>query len=182
MKNNKSCPKGQRWCPTEKKCIPDDDNKGKGQRQGKGQGKGPIGIPLKTKIEEATNLVDLILKEDPALYKAIIKSNKILDEVENKLEVPNQDIEQLQQDVSSEISKDEEQKETEDAIIEEPINKPIEEMMKHTVKLLITEESYRDFFKAKLRKWKIKSPGELSDEEKKKFFNEIEREWTKDKN
>jgi len=178
MKNNKLCPKGQRWCPITKKCIPDNDNKGKGQRLGRGQGKGPIGIPLKTKIEEATNLVDLILKEDPSLYKAIVKSNKILDEVENKLEVPNQDVEQLQQDISSEISKDEEQKDVEDMKTE----KPIEEMMKQTVKLLVTEEVYRDFFKAKLKKWKIKSPGELSDTEKKKFFDEIEKEWTKEKN
>lgn len=178
MKNNKICPKGQRWCPITKKCILDNDNKGKGQRMGRGQGKGPIGIPLKTKIEEATNLVDIILKEKPSLYKAIIKSNKILDEIENKLEVPNQDVKQLQQDVSSEISKDKEQKEIEDIKNE----KPIEEMMKHTVKLLITEETYRDFFKTKLKKWKIKSPGELSNVEKKKFFDEIEREWTKEKN
>jgi len=47
---------------------------------------------------------------------------------------------------------------------------------------LINEASeYEKFFNAKLKKWKIKSPSELSKEQKIKFFNEIEKEWTKDK-
>lgn len=49
------CPKGYRWCPVKKKCVPVDHEKGKGQRQGKGQGKGPIGQPKE--IEE-TNKMD----------------------------------------------------------------------------------------------------------------------------
>ena len=32
-----------------------------------------------------------------------------------------------------------------------------------------------------MQKFGCKSPNELSDEDKKKFYNEIEKEWTKDK-
>ncbi len=44
-----------------------------------------------------------------------------------------------------------------------------------------SKEEYQKFFDKKLAKWKVKSPTELSDEDKKKFFNEIEKEWTGEK-
>ena len=43
-----------------------------------------------------------------------------------------------------------------------------------------SKEEYKKFFDGKLAKWKIKSPSELSDEDKKKFFNEIDKEWKGD--
>lgn len=43
------------------------------------------------------------------------------------------------------------------------------------------ETDYQKFFKKKLKKWGVNSPDELSDEDKKKFFNEIEKEWTGEK-
>ena len=47
---------------------------------------------------------------------------------------------------------------------------------------LINEESaYEKFFKGKLKQWKVTSPAKLSKADKIKFFNEIEKEWTKDK-
>lgn len=39
------------------------------------------------------------------------------------------------------------------------------------------QKSYQDYFKAKLAKYDAKSPADLSDEEKSKFFNEISAEW-----
>jgi hypothetical protein len=42
------------------------------------------------------------------------------------------------------------------------------------------QKEYRAFFEKKLKKYKVKSPAELSDEDKKKFFDEVEKEWTKD--
>ncbi len=39
------------------------------------------------------------------------------------------------------------------------------------------KEAYQKFFDGKLAKWKVKSPAELSDEDKKKFFDEIKDEW-----
>lgn len=42
-------------------------------------------------------------------------------------------------------------------------------------------KEYQEFFKKKLAAYGVKSPSELSDEEKKKFFAEIEKEWTKEK-
>ena len=40
-----------------------------------------------------------------------------------------------------------------------------------------SKEEYQKFFNGKLAKWKIKSPSELSDADKKKFYNEIDKEW-----
>lgn len=48
---------------------------------------------------------------------------------------------------------------------------------------MFTEEKdseYQKFFKAKLKKFGVDDPKELSDKEKKKFYSEIEKEWTKD--
>lgn len=41
-------------------------------------------------------------------------------------------------------------------------------------------EAYQKFFQEKLGKYGVSSPAELSDEEKKKFFDEIEKEWKGD--
>jgi hypothetical protein len=42
------------------------------------------------------------------------------------------------------------------------------------------KEDYMKFFAGKLKKYGVKSPAELSDEDKKKFFNEIETDWKHD--
>ena len=42
------------------------------------------------------------------------------------------------------------------------------------------KEDYMKFFAGKLKKYGVKSPSELDDEKKKKFFNEIEKDWTYD--
>ena len=42
------------------------------------------------------------------------------------------------------------------------------------------KEEYKRFFDGKLAKWKIKSPSELSDKDKKKFYDEIDKEWKAD--
>jgi hypothetical protein len=55
------------------------------------------------------------------------------------------------------------------------------ELVKRT-KLKEGEESdYDKFFNAKLKKWGVSSPDELSDEDRKKFFDEVDREWKADK-
>ena len=40
-----------------------------------------------------------------------------------------------------------------------------------------SKEEYQKFFNGKLAKYKVKSPSELSDADKKKFYNEIDKEW-----
>lgn len=42
------------------------------------------------------------------------------------------------------------------------------------------ENQYQQFFKQKLSDWGVESPDELSYDDKKKFFNEIEKEWSKE--
>ena len=53
--------------------------------------------------------------------------------------------------------------------------------MKTFKEMTAGQEAYRKFFDGKLKKWNIKSPAELDDADKKKFYNEIEKEWDKDK-
>jgi len=57
-----------------------------------------------------------------------------------------------------------------EAVIKDSIEKKHEKMLKE-------DSEYQKFFKEKLKKWDVKSPAELDDEDKKKFFNEIEKEW-----
>lgn len=42
------------------------------------------------------------------------------------------------------------------------------------------ENQYQQFFKQKLSDWGVESPDELSYDDKKKFFDEIEKEWSKE--
>ena len=39
------------------------------------------------------------------------------------------------------------------------------------------QKEYQEFFDKKLKKFDVDSPAKLSDADKKKFFNEIEKEW-----
>lgn len=48
-------------------------------------------------------------------------------------------------------------------------------------KYLKEESAYQKFFKSKLKEWGVSSPDELSKEDKKKFFNQIDKEWKKEK-
>lgn len=40
-----------------------------------------------------------------------------------------------------------------------------------------SDSEYQAFFKKKLEKYGVSSPAELSDDQKKKFFAEVEKEW-----
>ena len=42
------------------------------------------------------------------------------------------------------------------------------------------KSEYIKFFQKKLKKWGVKSVSELDKDKKKKFFDEIEKEWTQD--
>lgn len=39
------------------------------------------------------------------------------------------------------------------------------------------ETEYQKFFKKKLKEYDVNSPSELEGEEKKKFFDEVDKEW-----
>ena len=43
-----------------------------------------------------------------------------------------------------------------------------------------SKEEYKKFFDKKLAKYKVNSPEDLSDEDKKKFYDEIDKEWNAD--
>jgi hypothetical protein len=65
-----------------------------------------------------------------------------------------------------------------DAAKDENIYKFKKELSNIMAKLTLREENeYEKFFNKKLKSWKIKSPSELSKEDKKKFFDEIDKEW-----
>ena len=42
------------------------------------------------------------------------------------------------------------------------------------------QSDYKQFFQKKLQDYDVKSPADMDDETKKKFFNEIEQEWKGD--
>ena len=42
------------------------------------------------------------------------------------------------------------------------------------------QKEYKAFFDKKLAKFNVSSPDELDDSKKKEFFDEVEKEWTKD--
>lgn len=39
------------------------------------------------------------------------------------------------------------------------------------------QKKYRDFFMEKMLKYDVDSPAEMDEETKKKFFNEIDKDW-----
>jgi len=83
-KEMENCKTGFRWCPIQKKCVPEDDVRGQGRRQGRGQGKGPIGQPMK--VKEAFKLVDIAYDEGFEIFGKATKAEKqvkrILDTIE----------------------------------------------------------------------------------------------------
>ena len=52
---------------------------------------------------------------------------------------------------------------------------------KKSKEIIKEETEYQKFFSKKLEKFGVKSPAELSDEDKKKFFDEIDAEWEGEK-
>ena len=56
----------------------------------------------------------------------------------------------------------------------------VEKITTDVFRRLASKAEYEAFFKAKLKKYGVKSPAELGDK-KDEFFDEIEKSWTKDK-
>jgi hypothetical protein len=44
-------------------------------------------------------------------------------------------------------------------------------------KLIEEDGDYQEFFQKKLKEWGVKSPSELDKEKRKKFFDEVKKEW-----
>lgn len=42
------------------------------------------------------------------------------------------------------------------------------------------QEEYQKFFKTMLKKYKVSSPNQLSETDKKQFFDDIKKGWTKE--
>jgi hypothetical protein len=56
--------------------------------------------------------------------------------------------------------------------------------LKRRLKLFMLEKEeseYQKFFKEKMKKYGVSSPAELSDDDKKKFFDEVKADWAKEK-
>jgi len=130
-------------------------------------------------VQEAYDLVDSILTGNYQSYKKLQEMDEFLDdilnEVENKVDnVPDQDIPELQQSVEDDISgtdSDEPEEASGNDLSQ------IENILLKTTKRLIKEEDFRAFFKGMMKKWKITSPTQLSDEKKKQFFTAVDKGW-----
>jgi hypothetical protein len=174
MANNKECPKGMVWCPTSKKCIPEEEqrSKGQGKGMGRGKGKGPMGVPKKEdielNIEKATELVDTFLVGDYSLYKRLGDANlsvdEILDEIENQIDhVPNQNLPELYSNVVDELTKD---------------STPVQEKLSLFKESLNTEEM-KSLIKAVTERCKTKKVKEERILCMSEGVKEIYKEWVK---
>ena len=86
----KDCPKGYRWWPIKKKCIPEDQDKGQGKRQARGKGQGPMGVPQKEQntMDIVDRLVDEMLNGNYKLVKIHEKANTLVDVIlDSKVEI-----------------------------------------------------------------------------------------------
>ena len=63
----------------------------------------------------------------------------------------------------------------------ESVSQDLLDRIDNRIDELDEETEYQKFFKKKLAEWGVSSPDELSDEDKKKFFAEVENEWTGEK-
>ena len=57
----------------------------------------------------------------------------------------------------------------------------IEKMANVVTRSILAETEYQKYFQKKLDKYKVKSPSELEDADKKKFFEEVDKGWTGEK-
>ena len=118
--------------------------------------------------EKAIKLVDEILVNDTTSKKLVEGEDlvdKILDEVENKIQhIPDQDLESLQQAIYDELTKDTNRTD-------------LEKQMMESVKMLLSEESYKEFFQKMLKHYNVNSPSELDKEKKKEFFDKVDKGW-----
>ena len=78
------------------------------------------------------------------------------------------------------IKQDKQQKREHNKIMKEVQKKLKEKGSEEVAEEEGDKEDYMKFFAGKLKKYGVKSPSELDDEKKKKFFNEIEKDWTHD--
>jgi len=78
------------------------------------------------------------------------------------------------------LKQDKQQKREHNKIMKEVQKKLKEKGSEEVAEEEVDKEDYMKFFAGKLKKYGVKSPAELSDEDKKKFFNEIEKDWTHD--
>lgn len=54
------------------------------------------------------------------------------------------------------------------------------DLVKLAQELTKDQKKYREFFENKMSEWGIEDPSDLNEEQRKKFFNEIEVEWDED--
>lgn len=57
----------------------------------------------------------------------------------------------------------------------------MDKMANSVTRSILAETEYQKYFKKKLDKYKVKSPSELDESEKKKFFEEVDKGWTGEK-
>jgi len=185
-----SCPKGQRWCPIKKKCIPDVPPKGQGQRMARGGGKGPMGVPKKNPpgrgMGRMMQAQEEIFAVDNPEFKTVEKHVDFLVDAaishvgENELknepaEDPEEEFSRLQYDVAGydKYSK----KGTDD--YESPSNmmsvgETIEQVLAEKSKL---KDAYMKFFRKMLKKQGVGTVKDMSKSQKKVFFNKVDRGW-----
>lgn len=148
----------------------------------------------KTMIEKIEELTEKIKEEIEELDKEIQLEKSCDDkskteEKDTKEKEEEEEEEEAADDKDSDVDdgeaekKDDSEKDDkeDDDEVEESYEHPWDELIENGVVTEGTKEEYTKFFKEKLKKFGVKSPSQLSKNDKKKFFTEIEKEWTKEK-
>jgi hypothetical protein len=105
--------------------------------------------------------------EEDTFMELDMQTNTMKDQkIKNKIDhVPSEDPTELMSNIKSELS--------------EVVDLQLEIMIHEAFHFLREQNNspYQKFFRMKLKQWGVNSPSELSDAEKKKFFNSVDHEW-----
>jgi hypothetical protein len=199
------CPKGYRYCSVQRKCVPAGQERGMGRREERGRGKGPMGKPRKEQDEEypggTTAMPSLpydhpkkrqIVKEPPMEVGRNLKMKKIKNEINlvfSEQYEEKADLNKIFESVDNILNEMGKGCPSTNDIPNgrRPYDDPDEQMMAlrkdiaEALKSFNEGEEYQEFFKKMLKKYGVTSPDQLSDDEKKDFFNKVDKGWKAEK-
>jgi len=161
QKEEKQCPPGQHWCTKTLKCIP----VGSGDREGPRRKR-----PREDK--EPQNERREVVKEPPVETDGDIEIEKIKTAKESVDMILNA----IGEEENSLDVKPKEEPEEEMSAIKKELGESLAVINK-----LMNESNYKAYFQSMLKKFGVTSPSQLKDEQKKKFFDAIEKGWTSEK-
>jgi len=161
QKEEKQCPPGQHWCTKTLKCIPVGSGDGQGPRRKR---------PREEK--EPQNERREVVKEPPVETGGDIE----LEKIKTAKEAVDMILNTIREKENELDSVPKEEPEEEMSSLKRDLGEALNKMSK-----AINESKYKAYFQSMLKKFGVTSPSQLKGDQKKKFFDAIERGWTGEK-